>query len=68
VVITAAGESGMPTNTEERVANASRMVKASQAAGIQLDQLIASSTPSRSSQASRTTPPAEIPSDRNGAD
>ena len=29
VVVTAAGESGMPTNTEERVANASRMVEAS---------------------------------------
>jgi 5-methyltetrahydrofolate--homocysteine methyltransferase len=39
VVVTAAGESGMPTNTEERVANASRMVEASIAAGIQLDKI-----------------------------
>jgi cobalamin-dependent methionine synthase I len=39
VVVTAAGELGMPTNTEERVANAGRMVEASQAAGIQFDQI-----------------------------
>ena len=39
VVVTAAGESGMPTNTEERVANASRMVEASLEAGIELDQI-----------------------------
>ena len=39
VVVTAAGESGMPTNTEERVANASRMVEVSLEAGIQLDQI-----------------------------
>ena len=39
VVVTAAGESGMPTNTEERVANASRMVEASLAVGIQLDKI-----------------------------
>ena len=39
VVVTAAGESGMPTNTEERVANASRMVEVSLKAGIQLDQI-----------------------------
>jgi 5-methyltetrahydrofolate--homocysteine methyltransferase len=39
VVITAAGESGMPTNTEERVANASRMVEASLAAGIALERI-----------------------------
>ena len=39
VVVTAAGESGLPTNTEERVANASRMVEASIAAGIQLDKI-----------------------------
>ncbi len=39
VVVTAAGESGMPTNAEERVVNASRMVEASLAAGIQLDRI-----------------------------
>ena len=39
VVVTAAGESGMPVNTEERVANASRMVEASLAAGIELDRI-----------------------------
>ena len=39
VVVTAAGDSGMPTNTQERVVNASRMVEASLAAGIQLDQV-----------------------------
>jgi 5-methyltetrahydrofolate--homocysteine methyltransferase len=39
VVVTAAGESGMPTNTEERVINASRMVEASLAAGIGLDRI-----------------------------
>jgi 5-methyltetrahydrofolate--homocysteine methyltransferase len=39
VVVTAAGESGMPTNTEERVLNASRMIEASLAAGIQLDRI-----------------------------
>ena len=39
VVVTAAGESGMPTNTEERVANASRMVEASLVAGVELDQI-----------------------------
>jgi 5-methyltetrahydrofolate--homocysteine methyltransferase len=39
VVVTAAGDSGMPTNTEERVLNASRMVEASLQAGIGLDQI-----------------------------
>jgi 5-methyltetrahydrofolate--homocysteine methyltransferase len=39
VVVTAAGESGMPTNAEERVVNASRMVEASLAVGITLDQI-----------------------------
>ena len=34
VVVTAAGESGMPTGAEERVLNASRMVEASLKAGI----------------------------------
>jgi len=50
VVITAAGESGMPTNTEERVANASRMVEASLAAGIALERIFVdrSSSPSLS--------------------
>lgn len=39
VVVTAAGESGMPTNAEQRVANATRMVEASLAAGINLDRI-----------------------------
>ena len=39
VIVTAAGQSGMPTNAEERVANASRMIEASLAAGIPLDQI-----------------------------
>jgi 5-methyltetrahydrofolate--homocysteine methyltransferase len=39
VVVTAAGESGMPTNAEERVVNASRMVEASLAVGIPLDRI-----------------------------
>ncbi len=39
VVVTAAGESGMPTNAEERVANASRMVQASLAVGIGLERI-----------------------------
>ncbi len=39
VVVTAAGDSGMPTNTQERVANASRMVEASLAVGIGLDKI-----------------------------
>jgi 5-methyltetrahydrofolate--homocysteine methyltransferase len=39
VVVTAAGESGMPTDAEERVINASRMVEASLAAGITLDRI-----------------------------
>src|SRR5262249_1372195 len=34
VVITAAGESGMPQNTEERVRNATRMIDAALAKGI----------------------------------
>ncbi len=41
VVVTAAGESGMPRNAEERVANASRMVEAALAQGIPLrDQYV----------------------------
>jgi 5-methyltetrahydrofolate--homocysteine methyltransferase len=39
VIVTAAGEAGMPTNSEERVVNASRMVEAALAAGIALDQI-----------------------------
>ena len=39
VVVTAAGESGMPTGAEERVLNASRMVEASLKAGIPLDRI-----------------------------
>jgi 5-methyltetrahydrofolate--homocysteine methyltransferase len=39
VVVTAAGESGMPTNAEERVVNASRMIEASLAAGIPLERI-----------------------------
>jgi 5-methyltetrahydrofolate--homocysteine methyltransferase len=39
VVVTAAGESGMPANTQERVVNASRMIEASLAAGIGLDRI-----------------------------
>ena len=38
VVVTAAGESGMPANAEERVVNAGRMIEASLAAGIQPDR------------------------------
>jgi 5-methyltetrahydrofolate--homocysteine methyltransferase len=34
VVVTAAGESGMPQNTEERVSNATRMIEAALAKGI----------------------------------
>lgn len=37
VVVTAAGESGMPQNAEERVANASSMVEAALAKGIPLE-------------------------------
>jgi 5-methyltetrahydrofolate--homocysteine methyltransferase len=39
VVVTAAGELGMPTNAEEPVVNASRMIETSLAAGIQLDRI-----------------------------
>ena len=39
VVVTAAGESGMPTDAEERVLSASRMVEASLAAGIPLGRI-----------------------------
>ena len=39
VVVTAAGDSGMPTNTEERVANASRIVEASLKGGLALEQI-----------------------------
>ena len=39
VVVTAAGESGMPTDTEGRVLSASRMVEASLAAGIPLGRI-----------------------------
>lgn len=38
VIVTAAGESGMPTNAEERVANAGRMVEAALARGIPLER------------------------------
>ena len=37
VIVTAAGDSGMPSNTEERVDNASRMVEAATDRGIPLD-------------------------------
>jgi 5-methyltetrahydrofolate--homocysteine methyltransferase len=39
VVVTAAGDSGMPTNTEERVVNASRIVEASLKNGLALEQI-----------------------------
>ena len=39
VVVTAAGESGMPDGTEERVVNASRMVDAALAKGFELDHI-----------------------------
>jgi cobalamin-dependent methionine synthase I len=39
VVLTAAGQSGMPQNTEERVANASLMIDAALAKGIPLEQM-----------------------------
>ena len=39
VVVTAAGESGMPTNSEERVANASRIIEASLEGGIPLGRI-----------------------------
>ncbi len=39
VIVTAAGESGMPQNCEERVANASRMVDAAIAKGIDLKDM-----------------------------
>jgi 5-methyltetrahydrofolate--homocysteine methyltransferase len=39
VVVTAAGESGMPQDDEERVANASRMVDAALALGLPIEQL-----------------------------
>lgn len=39
VVVTAAGERGMPSNTEERVANASRMVDAALNKGIARDDI-----------------------------
>jgi len=39
VVVTAAGESGMPTNAEERVINAIRMVEASVATGISPERI-----------------------------
>jgi 5-methyltetrahydrofolate--homocysteine methyltransferase len=39
VVVTAAGESGMPQNTEERVANATRMIDAALAKGIPIGRL-----------------------------
>jgi 5-methyltetrahydrofolate corrinoid/iron sulfur protein methyltransferase len=39
VVVTAAGASGMPQNTEERVANASRMIDAALAKGIPPERL-----------------------------
>jgi 5-methyltetrahydrofolate--homocysteine methyltransferase len=39
VIVTAAGASGMPSNTEERVENASRMIEAAVGKGIALDRL-----------------------------
>jgi 5-methyltetrahydrofolate--homocysteine methyltransferase len=39
VVVTAAGGSGMPKNTEERVGNASQMIEAALAKGIALERL-----------------------------
>jgi cobalamin-dependent methionine synthase I len=39
VIVTAAGESGMPSNTEERVTNASRMVDSGLDRGLALDDL-----------------------------
>jgi len=39
VIVTAAGESGMPSNTEERVDNASRMIEAAIGKGIPIDRL-----------------------------
>lgn len=39
VIITAAGETGMPQNTEQRVANASRMIDAAVAKSIPLEDL-----------------------------
>jgi 5-methyltetrahydrofolate--homocysteine methyltransferase len=39
VIVTAAGDSGMPDGAEERVANASRIIEAATGAGIPLDQL-----------------------------
>jgi 5-methyltetrahydrofolate--homocysteine methyltransferase len=39
VIVTAAGEAGMPSNTEERVANATRMIEAALAKSIPLDRL-----------------------------
>jgi 5-methyltetrahydrofolate--homocysteine methyltransferase len=39
VIITAAGESGMPSSAEERVGNASRVVDAAEAKGIEQDDL-----------------------------
>jgi 5-methyltetrahydrofolate--homocysteine methyltransferase len=39
VVVTAAGESGMPQNTEERVHNATRIIEAALAKGIRADRL-----------------------------
>jgi cobalamin-dependent methionine synthase I len=39
VIVTAAGESGMPSNADERIANASRMIDAGLAKGIPLDRM-----------------------------
>jgi 5-methyltetrahydrofolate--homocysteine methyltransferase len=39
VIVTAAGDSGMPSDTAERVENASRMVDAATAKGISLDRI-----------------------------
>lgn len=39
VIVTAAGESGMPSNTEERVENASRMIEAALGKGIPVDRI-----------------------------
>jgi cobalamin-dependent methionine synthase I len=39
VIVTAAGDSGMPSNAEERVANADRMIEAATERGIPLERL-----------------------------
>ena len=39
VIVTAAGDSGMPSNSDERVANASRMVELALSKGIELERI-----------------------------